>query len=91
MPPFVHREDGDLKVVDHATQACLPFGVRRVISRKLPQIEESAFQHPLRAWRVRNERVHFTDQHLNVGGVRQEGHASGGARAVRVGRVERGQ
>ena len=84
---LVDRQDGDLQTVDQVAQTRLPFGVRRVVPRQFLDIEESAFERPLRSRRRRDERIHFADQHVVLGGMRQERHASGFARAARLGRL----
>ena len=84
----VDREDGDLQTIDQVAQTILPVAVGRVEPRQFLNIEQSTLERALRTRRRRDERIHFTDQHVDVCGCART-ITPPAARARRGGRVQR--
>ena len=81
---LVHRENGDLELIDEVPQLRLAFSVRAVVPRELLQVEEAAFERARPTRRADDERIHLADQRLDVAGIRRDGDAAQGAHALRV-------
>jgi hypothetical protein len=84
----VEREDGDLQTVDQLTKTMLPVAARRVEPSQFLNVQQSALERPLGTRRRRNQCIHFTDQQVDVGGMRQEHHRTGVKGPASVARLQ---
>jgi hypothetical protein len=68
-------------------EALLPVVVWRIEPRQLLNIEQPPFERALRTRRRHDQRIHLSDQQVDVGGMCQERHAAGFPRPARRARV----